>query len=72
MDSHITWKYQIADHNSRMTWVYNRYMFLIITFFLCFFDMISSNPIKSGQFPAPVPSFDLKGISPANGSPAML
>ena len=23
MDSYITWPYQIADHNCRITWVYN-------------------------------------------------
>ena len=24
MDCYITWPYQIADHNSRITWVYNK------------------------------------------------
>ena len=24
MDSNITWSYQIADHNCRITWVYNK------------------------------------------------
>ena len=24
MDSNITWPYQIADHNCRITWVYNK------------------------------------------------
>ena len=24
MDSYITWPYQIADHNCRITWVYNK------------------------------------------------
>ena len=27
-DSYITWQYQIADHNCRITWVYNKYKYL--------------------------------------------
>ena len=28
MDSYITWPYQKADHNCRITWVYNKYQYL--------------------------------------------
>ena len=28
MDSHITWPYQIADHNCRITMVYNKSLYI--------------------------------------------
>ena len=27
MDSYITWPYQIADHNCRITWVHNKTLY---------------------------------------------
>ena len=28
MDSYITWPYQIADHCCRITWVYNKSLYI--------------------------------------------
>ena len=34
MDSYITWPYQIADHNCRIIWVYNKIPYYIYTYYI--------------------------------------
>ena len=34
MDRYITWPFQIADHNCRITWVYNKYVVATVTWHL--------------------------------------